>query len=381
MSNPFKTLALAGVATLALSASALAEIKLGATISETGPASFLGDPEAKTLKLLVEKINAAGGIKGEKIKLFLYDDGGDPNKARTFATRLVEEDGVVAIIGGTTTGTTMAVMPVAGENKIPFISLAGAIEIIDPVQPFVFKTPHTDKMACEKIFEDIKKRGLSKVGMLSGTDGFGASMRKQCLAVAPAWGMTIVADETYGPKDTDMTPQLTTIRGKEGVQAIVTPGFGQGPAIVTRNYNQLSMTIPLYQSHGVASNSFIQLAGAKESEGVRIPGTALLVADLLAADDPQKKVVTEYKALFEGATKTPVSTFGGYAHDAFAIFVDAAKRSKSFKAVDLRDAIEGTSKLVGTTGTVTMSAKDHIGLDLSSFRMLEIRNGGWTLVK
>jgi branched-chain amino acid transport system substrate-binding protein len=377
----FKTLILSGVAALALSAAAQAEIKLGATLSETGPAAFLGDPEAKTLKLLVEKINAAGGIKGEKIKLTMYDDGGDPNKARTFATRLVEEDGVVAIIGGTTTGTTMAVIPVAEEAKIPFISLAGAIEIIDPVRPNTFKTPHTDKMACEKIFEDMKKRGFTKVGMLSGTDGFGASMRKQCLAVAPTWGITIVADETYGPKDTDMTPQLTTIRGKSEVQAIVTPGFGQGPAIVTRNYAQLGIKLPLYQSHGVASSSFIELAGPKESEGVRLPGTALLVADLLPANDPQKKVVTDYMALYEKATGKPVSTFGGYAHDAVAIFANAAGRAKSFKAADLRDAIEGTTKLVGTTGTVTYSAKDHLGLDLSSFRMLEIRSGGWTLVK
>jgi len=377
----FKSLALAGVATAMMSVAAWAEIKVGATISETGPAAFLGDPEAKTLRLLVDQINAAGGVKGEKIKLVLYDDGGDPNKARTFATRLVEEDGVVAIIGGTTTGASMAIIPVAEEAKIPFISLAGAIEIIDPVRPFTFKTPHTDRMACEKIFDDIKKRGLSKVAFISGTDGFGASMRKQCQDVAGKWGVTIVADETYGPRDNDMTPQLTNIRSKGDVQAVVNPGFGQGPSIVTRNFSQLGMTMPLYQSHGVASNSFIQLSGVKESEGVRLPGTALQVAELLDAADPQKAVSVAYKTAFEKATNTPVSTFGGYAHDALAILVDAVKRSKSMKPTDLRDAIEGTSKLVGTTGTVTMSAKDHLGLDLGSFRMLEIRNGGWTLVK
>lgn len=377
----FKAAAIASAAVGFMIAPAKAELKLGATLSETGPASFLGDPEAKSLRLLVDKLNAAGGVKGEKIKLILYDDAGDPNKARTNATRLVEEDSVAIIIGGTTTGTSMAVIPVAEEGKVPFISLAGAIEIIDPVRPFVFKTPHTDKMACEKIFDDMKKRNLTKVALLSGTDGFGASMRKQCIAVAPTWGITVVADETYGPKDTDMTPQLTSIRGKEGVQAILSPGFGQGPAIVTRNYAQLGLTVPLYQSHGVAAASYIELSGAKAAEGVRLPGTALLVAELLAADDPQKKVVVEYKALFEKATNSPVSTFGGYAHDAFGILTNAMTRAKSLKATDLRDAIEGTSKLVGTTGTVTYSAKDHLGLSLDSFRMLEIRNGGWTLVK
>lgn len=369
------------VAAVAWPMAALADIKIGATISETGPASFLGDPEAKTLKMMVDQLNAAGGIKGEKIKLFLYDDAGDPNKARTFATRLIEDDGVVAIIGGTTTGTSMSILPVTEEAKVPFISLAGAIEIIDPVRPNTFKTPHTDKMACEKIFDDMKKRGLTKIGMISGTDGFGASMRAQCVAVAPTYGITIVADETYGPRDADVTPQLTNIRGKSDVQALVNPGFGQGPAIVTRNYAQLGMTIPLYQSHGVASNSFIELAGAKAAEGIRLPGTALLVGEILPANDPQKAVVMAYKTSYEKAFNAPVSTFGGYAHDAFAILIDALKRAPSAKPAAIRDAIEKTDGLVGTTGTVKMSAKDHLGLDLSSFRMLEIRNGSWVLVK
>ena len=178
---------------------ASAEIRIGATISETGPAAFLGDPEAKTLKMLVDKVNAAGGINGEEIALTLYDDGGDPNKARTFATRLVEDDEVVAIIGGTTTGTTMSIIPAAEDAEIPFISLAGAIEIIDPVKEWVFKTPHTDRMACQKIFEDMKARGITKIGMISGTDGFGASMREQCLDVVGDYGIEVVADESYGP--------------------------------------------------------------------------------------------------------------------------------------------------------------------------------------
>lgn len=374
------TLALSAGIALGVAAPALADIKIGATLSETGPASFLGDPEAKTLKLLVEQLNAKGGLKGEKIDLVLYDDGGDPNKARTFATRLVEDDEVVAIIGGTSTGTSMAIIPVAEDAKVPFISLAGAIEIIDPVKPYTFKTPHTDRMACAKIFTDMKARGFTKIGMISGTDGFGASMRKQCLAIVGDYGITVVADESYGPQDADMTPQLTNLKGKPGVQAILNPGFGQGPAIVTRNYGQLAIGLPLYQSHGVASKGFIQLAGAKAAEGVRLPGTALLVGDLLPEGDTQKPVVEAYKTLYEEKTGTPVSTFGGYAADAFAILTDAITRAGSTEPKDIRDAIEKTSGLVGTTGTVTMSPTDHLGLDLSAFRMLEIRDGNWVLV-
>ncbi len=147
-------------------------IRIGAVLSVTGPASFLGDPEDKTLRLYVNRINQAGGVNGRPLQLVAYDDGGDANKARTFATRLVEDDRVAAMVGGTTTGTTLAMRPVFEEARIPFISLAGGIEIIEPPQPYTFKTPHTDRMACEKIFADVRARGLSRVGMVSGTDGF-----------------------------------------------------------------------------------------------------------------------------------------------------------------------------------------------------------------
>lgn len=367
-------------ALLATTSLANADILIGATISETGPASTLGDPEAKTLKMLVDEINAKGGVKGEKIKLVMYDDGADPNKAKSFATRLVEDDKVVAIIGGTTTGTSLAVIPVAEEGKVPFISLAGGIEIIDPVKVFTFKTPHTDKMACEKIYEDAKKRNITKIGLISGTDGFGASMRAQCIAAAKKWNIEIVADESYGPKDTDMTAQLTKIRAVPGLQAVLNPGFGPGAAIATRNFNQLGFTVPLYQSHGVASNAFIELAGAKAAEGVRLPGTALLVAEQLPANDPQKTVVMAYKTTFEKATNSPVGTFGGYAHDALRIVVNAIERASSTKPAAIRDAIENTKGFIGVTGVYTFSKTDHLGLDLSAFRMLEVKNGGWVIV-
>lgn len=375
------TTALGTLMALGLASAAMADIKIGATVSATGPASFLGDPEAKTLEMLVEELNAAGGINGEKVELVLYDDSGDPNKARTFATRLVEDDEVVAIIGGSTTGTTMSIVSVAEDAEVPFISLAGAVEIIEPVKPFTFKTPHTDRMACEKIFEDMQKRGFTKVGMISGTDGFGASMQAQCKSVVGNYGIEIVADETYDPKDADMTAQLTNIKGVEGIQAVLNPGFGQGPSIVTRNYKQLAIDLPLYQSHGVASDGFIELAGADAAEGVRLPGTALLIADILPEDDAQKPVVTAYKAAFEAKTGTPVGTFGGYAHDAFLILKDAITRAGSAEPAAIRDAIEATSGLVGTTGVYTMSPENHLGLDLSAFRMLEIKGGKWTIVE
>jgi branched-chain amino acid transport system substrate-binding protein len=368
-----------GLVTALAAGPASAQVKVGAVLSVSGPASFLGDPEKKTLDIYVEDINAKGGINSQKLQLVVYDDGGDANAARTFATRLVEEDKVVAMVGGTTTGSTLAMIPVFEDAQIPFISLAGAIQIVEPVRKWVFKTPHTDKMACEKIFADLKRRDLTTVALISGTDAFGKSMRDQCIAVAPGAGITIATEETYGPGDSDMTPQLTKIKAKAGVQAVICAGFGQGPAIVTRNYRQLGISYPLYQSHGVASKQFISLAGPA-ANGVRLPAAALLVADKLPDSDSQKPVVVAYTKTFEAKTGQSVSTFGGHAYDGLMIMVQAAKRAGSFDKAKVRDEVERTKGYIGTAGIVNMSPTDHLGLDLSAFRMLEIKNSEWTIV-
>jgi branched-chain amino acid transport system substrate-binding protein len=359
---------------------AQAQIKIGSVLSVTGPASFLGDPEKKTLEMYVADINAKGGIAGKKIELFVYDDAGDPNQARTFGTRLIEQDKVDAIVGGSTTATTMAVIPLAQEAGIPFINLAGAVQAVSPVKKWIFKTPHTDLMACEKIFGDMKKRGTTKIAMISGQDAFGKSMRDQCMTVTGKYGIEVLHEETYQPRDNDMTAQLTNIKSKAGVQAVLNPGFGQGPAIVTRNYKQLGISAPLYQSHGVGSKSFIDLATPAAAEGVRLPAAALLVAEKLPDSDPQKKVVVDYKKTYESKTGQPVSTFGGHAYDGLMIMVEAMKRAGGADKAKVRDEIEKTKNFMGTGGVVNMSASDHLGLDLSAFRMLEIKNGDWTLV-
>ena len=248
-----------------------------------------------------------------------------------------------------------------------------------PVRKWVFKTPHTEPMSCGKIFEDLKKRNLTKIGMISGTDGWGKAMREECIKMAPQVGITVVKDEIYGAADSDMTPQLTNIKNTAGVQAVINCGFGQGPAIVTRNYRQLSIDAPLYQSHGVSSKSYINLAGPA-ADGVRLPAAAVLVAEKLPDSDPLKKVAMEYKTEFEKKTGQPVSTFGGHMRDGLFILIEAMQRAKSADKAKVRDEIEKTKGFIGTGGIVNMSPTDHLGLDLTSFRMLEIKNGDWTLV-
>jgi len=355
-------------------------LRVGAFLSVTGPAAFLGDPEQKTLEMLVERINATGGVAGRKLQLFVYDDAGDAEKARTFTKRLLEQDKVDFLVGGSTTGATMAAIPLAEQSGTPFISLAGAVGIVEPVRKWVFKTPHTDRMACERIFTDMRERKLTKLALISGTGGFDKSMRAECLKVVGKYGIEIVADESYGAADTDMTAQLTKIKATPGVQAVLNAGFGQGPAIVTRNYRQLGLTPALYQSHGVASKEFVRLSG-DAAEGVRLPAPALLVAELLADNDPQKPVVVAYKRDYEARYKSEVSAFGGYAYDGLMLAVDALRRAGSADRARLRDALEGTRGYVGTSGVVNMSSADHMGLDLSAFRILEVRHGNWVIIR
>ena len=380
--SSFKLGLAAGAAALALIAgTAVAQepIKIGSFLSVTGGASFLGDPEKKTLELYVDKINADGGVLGRKLKLISYDSAGSAEKARTFAKRLIDEDKVDVIIGGSTTGETMAVIPLVEAAHIPFISLAGAVVITEPVKKWVFKTPQTDRMACEKTFADMKARNLTKIALISGNGGFDKSMRAQCLDVAKNYGIQVIADETYGDKDTDMTAQLTKIKNTPGVQAVLNAGFGAPPAIVTKNYRQLGITVPLYQSFGVASKEYIKLSGGA-AEGVRLAAGALLVADSLPKSDPQRAVLVAYKHEYESHYKSPVATFGGHAWDGLMLYVDAVKKAGTTDKAKVRDAIEATHGFVGIDGVFNMSPTDHMGLSLDAFRMLEIKGGDWRLV-
>lgn len=365
---------------LASAVGAAEPIKIGSILSTTGPAGYLGEPELKTLRLYVENINKAGGVLGRPLELIFYDDGSDANKANGFAKRLIDDDMVDVLVGGTTTGSTMSMVPIVEKVGIPFVSLAGAVVIIEPVKKWVFKTPHTDRMAAEKVFLDMKKRGITNVALLSETSGFGQSGRKETQAMAPKLGMNLVADETYGPKDTDMSPQLTKIKNTAGVQALFVFGLGQGPAIINRNIRQINLAVPIYHAHGVDSEEFIKLSGSA-AEGVRFPAAALLVADKLAASDPQKPVVIAYRKAYHERYNEDVSTYGGHAYNGLMLVVEAIKRAGSTDKAKVRTALEQTKGFVGTDGVVNMSETDHLGLDLTSFRMLEVKNGAWALVE
>ena len=362
---------------------AAAAYKVGAVFSVTGGASFLGDPEKKTALMLQEEINKNGGINGRPLELVVYDDEGDSTKCALAVRKLIAQDKVCAIIGPSVSGPSLAVLPEAEKHQIPMVSCAASYKIVtkDPETGeqwrWVFKTPQSDSMAVEAIYAHMKKRGISKIAVMSVTTGFGASGREELLRLASEHGMTIVGDEKYGPKDTDMTAQLTKIKG-EVPQAIVNWSIGPTQVVMVRNWKELGMgSIVLYQSHGFGSRKNIELA-AGAAEGVFCPLGACNIADVLPADHPQKKVTMDYVKAYTAKYNEPISSFGGHAWDALSMVAKALEAVGDDKA-KIRDYLENLTGFVGQHGIFNFSPKDHNGLTKEAFHMVVVKEGDWAL--
>jgi branched-chain amino acid transport system substrate-binding protein len=362
----------------AISATKKAPYKIGGIFAVTGRASFLGDPEKKSMKMVVDQINAAGGIDGHMLEAVIYDTEGDPSKAVMGVSKLINKDNVIAIIGPSTTPTTLAVMPMIQKVKIPFISCAAGNKIVAPIDPWVFKTAQSDILAVAAIYENLKAKSIKKIGIISVGNAFGESGKEQLLAQAADFGLTVTKSETYGAKDTDMTAQLTKLR-QDSPEAIVCWGTNPGPAVLAKNMQQLGLDIPLYQSHGVASPKFIELAGSA-AEGIMLPTGKILIAALLPDSDPQKEVLTAYISEYGKKYESSVSGFGGYAYDAVKILAAALKDSNGDKE-KIREALENTKNYVGVSGIFNFSKTDHNGLSPEAFVMVKIQDGKWELMK
>ena len=352
-------------------------IKIGALFSVTGPPSFLGEPERNTAQMTVDEINKAGGIKGRQVELVVYDTTGDPTKAVQLATKLIKDDKVVAIIGPSTTGETMAVKPITEKEQIPLISCAAGSKITDPIHPCTFKTAQNDTLAVERIYEYLQKRKITKVAILTVSDGFGASGREQLKNHAAKHGIILTVDDTFGPKDTDMTAQLTKIRGSDA-EAIICWGTNPGPALVAKNVRQLGIKLPLFMSHGVSSKKFIELAG-EAAEGVILPTGRVIVAEQLPDSDPQKKALMTYVMNYKQRYGVEGDHFGGHAWDAVMLLKKALDEGADTPAA-IRDQLDKITHFAGIGGVFSFSAADHCGLSKDAFVLVEIKNKNWVLV-
>jgi branched-chain amino acid transport system substrate-binding protein len=377
-----KTLRFAAAAALLAAAShAGAEgkepLRIGAILAVTGPASFLGAPEARTLEMLVEDLNAKGGVDGRKVELLVKDTGGDPAKAVSFAKQLMEEDRVFAIIGPATSGETMAIKPVAEEGKTLLLSCAAAEVIVNPIASHVFKVAPKDSFAAEMIFRRMKKMGVKRIGFLSSNTGFGKAGKDQVEKLAPAHGIEIAVSEVYDKAATDLTAEVTKLKAAN-VQAVLNWSIEPAQAIVIKNVRQIGLAVPIFQSHGFANIQYARAAGAA-AEGVIFPASRIVVADALPERHPQKPIVASYKKGYEARFKEDVSSFGGHAYDALMILVRAVKEA-GLDRDKVRAGIENMKGFVGTAGVFNFTPADHNGLALDAFEMLTVKDGKFAVL-
>ena len=352
-------------------------IKVGAILAVTGPASFLGAPEAKTLEMLAEEVNAKGGVNGHKVELFIMDSGANPEKAVSFAKQLIEEKKVLAILGPSTSGETMKIKGIAEEGETILLSCAAAEVIVNPVAKWVFKTPQKDSDAVLAILNQMKRMKISKIGVLSGNTGFGKAGKAQIEKLAPENGITIVASEVYDKASTDLTAEVTKVKAA-GAEALLNWSIVPAQSIVIKNARQIGFVGPIFQSHGFGNIKYVEAAGPA-AEGVIFPAGRLLVADQLPDSNPQKPVLVKYKNDYEKKYKEEASTFGGHAYDAFMILVTAIQKSGSTDKEKVRDTIETMRGFVGTGGIFDFSAQDHNGLDIDAFELLTVKNGKFAI--
>lgn len=352
------------------------EIKIGAIFAETGGASFLGAPEAKTARMLVERINANGGINGLPVKLIIKDSAASPEKAISFAKQLIEEDRVLAIIGPSTSGETMQIKELCEKSQTVLVSCAAAEAIVNPVARYVFKTPQKDSYVVRWIYRVMNTMNIKNIAVVAANTGFGNAGKGQLEKYAAEHGINIVISESYDKGATDLTSVLTKVKGKN-VDAIVNWSIVPAQAIIPKNMKQLDMDIPLFQSHGFGNIKYVEAAG-QAADGIIFPSGRLLVADQLSDNHPQKKVLLDYKNTYESTYDEEASTFGGHAYDALMIVVNAVEKAGPDKE-KIRNEIEKMKDFPGTGGIFNFSASDHNGLGMNSIEILTVKNGKFEL--
>ncbi len=361
-------------------------IKIGGVFAVTGNAGPLGEPELKTARMLVEQINAKGGIKfkengkefQKKIKLYDYDTASDNEQCLKRVEKLIHNDKVLAIVGPTQSGETMIILPIIQQAGIPLLSCAASIQIVDPVNKWVFKTPQSDSTVVEKIIEYLQFLKIDSVGIITATSNFGKSGRKELVKLFGANKINIVIDEVFGLNDQSVEAQVLNLKTKNA-KAVIVWDINDGSAKVVKAIKDAGLTIPIICSHGIANKKFITLLD-KLSDGVVFPSGRLPVVDFIDDSNTQKKTLLEYRSQFQAKYNVEPNTFGGHAWDSVMLLVKAIEEvgTDKNKIVEYLETIQG---FVGISGIFNFSKTDHCGLSKDSLEFVKIVNGKWELLK
>lgn len=351
-------------------------IVIGAVVSASGPASPLGEPERAALQMLEAQINEVG-VLGRPIKLVIEDDQSNPTEAVTAVNKLLQQDKVVAVLGGSISASTLAIKPITDAAGIPLMAMAASNKITEPPIDWVWRAPPRDALAVGAALGYIQEvMKLTKIAVLHDENAYGASGMADIEARAGDFGLEIVAKESYKTEDTDLTAQLTKIKAANP-DVIVVWGTNPGPAVAAKNMKQLGMTQPYVGSHGIANKSFIDLAG-DAAEGVIFPAGRLLVPDSFT-DPAQKAIVDKFVADFTAETGNPPPTFAGHAFGALTLLLDAITRAGSTDAAAIQKALNETSGVITPDGVYNYSPTDHDGLTPDDLTVVQIKGGTWVL--
>jgi branched-chain amino acid transport system substrate-binding protein len=354
---------------------------IGAVLSLTGAQAGLGGPEKNVIEMEVERINASGGINGRPLKVVIEDDASNVDQAVTAVTKLIEQDKVLAIIGSTGTGQTMAMRAEIDAAGIPQVSLAGGLVITQEFDPLVFQTPWSNALVVPKTLAYLKEKGYTKIGLITEDTTFGKDGRSLVNQLAAEHGLRVVSDQVFKPTDTDMTGQLTVVRAS-GADVVLLWSSVAASAIVPKNMAQLGMRIPLVGSHGIARQEFLASAGSA-ADGTVIFAGKILAPEAYGEGSEAYKVATDFIARYkERYGEAPTNTFAGHAYDGLYLVVEAMKRlGPDFTPAQLRDEIEKTSGFVGIGGTFTFSPTDHNGMSEDDLVGYVAQGGSWTLMR
>jgi branched-chain amino acid transport system substrate-binding protein len=382
----FRAVLAAVVCGTGLSAGAVAaqDIKVGVTLSATGPAASLGIPERNTFALMPKTIG------GRKVEYIVLDDATDTTNAVKNTRKLITEDKVDVVIGSTVSPNSLAMIDTVAEGETPMISMAASSRIVDPVDAkrrWVFKTPQNDQQMAVIIASHMLNQGVKTVGYLGFSDAYGEGWWTEFSKVCAARGLNIIVSERFQRTDTSVTAQVLKITQAKP-DAVLIGASGTPAALPQKALKERGYAGKIYQTHGVANNDFLRVCG-KDCEGTFLPAGPVLVASQLPADHVVKKSAQAYIDVYEKAQgKGSVSTFGAHAWDTLVLLQQAVpvalKRAqpgtKEFRAA-LRDALEGVKNAPGAHGIFNMSPNDHLGLDQRSAVMVQIKNGAWLLAK
>ncbi|MHB8896986.1 MAG: ABC transporter substrate-binding protein, partial [Candidatus Geothermincolia bacterium] len=319
--------------------------KIGAVLSLSGPAAPLGVPEQNSLKMLEAQLNAGEGVSGHKVQFVIEDDGSNPATAKTAITKLITQEKVAAMIGSSSTGATLAMVPVAESSQVTLICCAAGTAITQPVKKYIFRTPPTDSMAIDRVLSYLTTNlKVKQIAILHDANAFGTGGADELALKAPKKGVTIVANESYGSTDTDMTAQLTKIQ-QTPAQALVVWGTNPGPASIAKNMQQLGMKIPFIGSHGIANKTFITLAGTA-ANGVVFPAGRMLIPSSIPTGTAWRNAVDKFTTDYKTKYGKDADTFAAHGWDAGLIITTAMKTAGTDKAL-LQSTIQKTKGLVG----------------------------------